>query len=184
LSFSLGLQTAERAEPQKTELAAPTAETEQIMSTVVARRAPATPAVTLTGTLEDFFYRANDGWVVGNLTLPDDETITVTGDFPDGQEGGRLKVEGTWQKHLKFGQQLKVAGWTWDDDLNHAEAMKACFGSGLFPHIGPRRAEVITGMWGGGTYAIIDPVKYTNPSGHSARRDDDDHRGELCPRAA
>lgn len=129
----------------------------------------------MTGVVTRFVHqKADTGWGVANfetlqanvppdvaatlLVNDDDEVeVMIVGVLTGVKPGERLKVEGTWVEHDRFGHQFKVSAWAWDDtDVPDAEGMALYLGSGLFRHIGPVRAEKIVARWGKETYNVMD----------------------------
>lgn len=114
--------------------------------------------ISIQGTVEEIiFQNESNGYVVAILES-EDEMVTIVGYIPVVNIGETIRIEGTWQHHKKFGQQLKVENYypvvpaTTNGIINYLS-------SGLISGIGPKTAEKIVGKFG---EEALDIIQY-NP---------------------
>lgn len=110
----------------------------------------------LEGTLERvIYYNQKNSYLVGQLSCPDRDTITIVGSFPPLQEGEALQVSGQWQLHPRYGRQLVVEKWQRLLPKNE-KGLVRYLSSGLIKGIGPVTASRIVGCFGLEALSVIE----------------------------
>ncbi len=111
----------------------------------------------LTGTISRITYRSEaTGYTVVRATRDgDDASVTLVGRVPPLSIGERVRVQGQWIEHPRFGRQLQI------DVIEPVlprtkEAIARYLGSGLVPGIGPKLAERIVEAFGETALDVID----------------------------
>ncbi|MBS4535792.1 ATP-dependent RecD-like DNA helicase [Clostridium sp. D2Q-14] len=110
--------------------------------------------ISIQGTVEEIIYRnESNGYIVAILESEDD-IVTIVGYIPVMNIGETIRVEGEWERHKKFGQQLKVKNYspvvpaTTNGIINYLS-------SGLISGIGAKTAEKIVDKFGESSLDII-----------------------------
>lgn len=101
------------------------------------------------------FHSPQNGFSVFRVTVDGVKSpVVVTGTFPDLQTGEKLKMEGEWGRHPKYGKQFNCTSFEVApaDNTNIVEYLS----SGLFPGIGVKTAENIVKIFGEDTADILD----------------------------
>lgn len=114
--------------------------------------------VTVEGTVEEIiFQNESNGYTVAVIETQDD-VVTIVGCIPIINMGETLRLQGQWDYHPNYGQQLKVETYSTvvPATLNGIEKYLS---SGLIPGIGPKTAKKIVEMFG---VDSIDILQY-NP---------------------
>ncbi len=94
--------------------------------------------------------------------------VTVVGTFsPAPQPDEELQLGGTWKKHPKYGDQFQVERITGRKIALTNDALEAYLASGLFPGIGPGKANSIVTKFGDKTGDVIskEPAKLAEVKG-------------------
>jgi exodeoxyribonuclease V alpha subunit len=113
---------------------------------------------TLTGTIERITYQNEENnYVVARLRVDGGSTnlVTIVGTLPAVFEGERIRAEGEWQKHRKFGYQFHVTEFT-SLPPTTVQGIQKYLGSGLISGIGPVYAEKIVKTFGLDTLRMLD----------------------------
>lgn len=114
--------------------------------------------MTVEGIVEDIvFQNESNGYTVAVIQTQDD-VVTIVGCIPIINMGETLRLQGQWDYHPSYGQQLKVETYTTvvPATLNGIEKYLS---SGLLPGIGPKTAKKIVEQFG---VDSIDILQY-NP---------------------
>ncbi len=133
---------------------------------------PATPEVTLDGTVERFVFRDEESsFTVARFTTGATSQVTILGELVGVTEGLPLRLRGTWVEDKKWGKQFRVATY----QLKVPETLlgiERFLGSGLIPGIGPELAKRLVGAFGMDTLEVIDraPARLTEVPGIGAGR--------------
>ncbi len=104
------------------------------------------------------FYNPENHYAVLKVSVPG-EVVTVTGAFPQVRAGQMLRIEGNWEEHPKYGNQLKAVSHE-TLPFHSPQAVERYLASGLIKGIGPVMAKKIVGKFGAQTIEILDQ----NPS--------------------
>lgn len=115
------------------------------------------PSVTLSGIVDRItFTNPTTGYTVARFK-PDKqyELITVVGALAEVHPGARLKLEGRWKTHPKYGEQFELLRYT-EELPATVEGIKRYLGSGLIKGIGPKTAHRITETFGSYTLDVIE----------------------------
>jgi exodeoxyribonuclease V alpha subunit len=113
---------------------------------------------TITGTISRIIFSNEEtGYAVLDLTAEGrfDEDVTVVGILPPVKPGERLRLEGTWTTHPKYGEQFKAERC---EQLLPATitGIKEYLASSLIRGIGPVTAERIVQHFGPATIRVLD----------------------------
>lgn len=81
--------------------------------------------------------------------------VTFAGNFESLQPGESVELEGSWEKHPKFGPQFKVQSYRSVAPVTE-KGIRKYLGSGLVPGIGKTYANKIVDTFGGNTLEIIE----------------------------
>ncbi|WP_066505935.1 ATP-dependent RecD-like DNA helicase [Abyssisolibacter fermentans] len=127
--------------------------------------------VSLQGTVEEIIFKNEaNGYAVAVIET-DDDIVTIVGCIPIINIGDTLEVQGQWDYHSKFGQQLKVQSYTKvvPSTLNGIEKYLS---SGLIPGIGPKMAKKIVEKFGKESLDILqyNPKKLTEIRGIGSKK--------------
>lgn len=110
--------------------------------------------ITIQGTVEEIiFQNESNGYTVAMVETEDD-VVTIVGDIPLINIGETLSLQGKWDYHPNYGQQLKVETYSTvvPDTLNGIEKYLS---SGLVPGIGPKTAKKIVEAFGADSIDIL-----------------------------
>jgi exodeoxyribonuclease V alpha subunit len=93
---------------------------------------------TLAGVVERITYtNPENGYTVARIKADRQfGLITVVGPLADVHPGARLKMEGRWKTHPKYGEQFELVSYT-EESPATVEGIKRYLGSGLIKGIGP-----------------------------------------------
>jgi exodeoxyribonuclease V alpha subunit len=115
------------------------------------------PAITLKGAIERITYtNPENGYTVARFKA--DKyfgLVTIVGTLADVHPGARLKVEGRWKTHPKFGDQFEIERYV-EEVPATVEGIKRYLGSGLIKGIGPKMAKRIAEKFGPYTLDVIE----------------------------
>ena len=102
----------------------------------------------LIGSLKSIVYhnKDNDFYII-KITTEDDTVTTVTGYFPELNEGVTYQFEGDFSTHPKYGYQFKATHVIKRNETSKA-GLVSYFSSQLFSGIGPKTAEKIVELCG------------------------------------
>jgi exodeoxyribonuclease V alpha subunit len=126
--------------------------------------------VVLAGAVTRITFRNDEsGYSVLRVSPEGEErTLAVVGVLPPVSVGERIRVQGRWVEHPRFGLQLEAVAL---ERLlpKTKEAIRRYLGSGLVPGIGPRLAERLVAQFGDRTLEVIEqrPEELTQVSGIS-----------------
>ncbi|MTI71994.1 MAG: ATP-dependent RecD-like DNA helicase [Firmicutes bacterium] len=110
--------------------------------------------VTVEGTVEEIiFQNESNGYTVAILETSDD-VVTIVGIIPILNIGETLKIEGEWERHPNYGQQLKVETYSMVVPATLNGIIKY-LSSGMIPGIGPKTAEKIVEKFGKDSLDIL-----------------------------
>jgi exodeoxyribonuclease V alpha subunit len=101
------------------------------------------------------FSSEQTGFSVLRLRTNNNERVTVVGNLVSVSPGERLRIQGTWMTHPRFGKQFRAEQYTSIQPTSE-EAMKKYLESGLIRGIGPVMAERIIEHFGVQALEIID----------------------------
>jgi exodeoxyribonuclease V alpha subunit len=102
------------------------------------------------------YYSDESGYTVLRLAVSDQaDLVTVVGNLPEVQPGERLRLEGDWTTHPRFGQQFKAHSCEQVLPAT-AEGIRRYLGSGLIKGVGPVTAERIVAAFGADTLTVLD----------------------------
>ncbi|HMQ55235.1 MAG TPA: ATP-dependent RecD-like DNA helicase [Anaerolineae bacterium] len=113
--------------------------------------------VTLKGVVERITYTNPDnGYTVARFQTGDRfDLVTLVGALAEVHPGARLKVEGHWKTHPKYGEQFEIVRYT-EELPATVEGIKRYLGSGLIKGIGPKMAHRIAERFGPYTLEVIE----------------------------
>jgi exodeoxyribonuclease V alpha subunit len=81
--------------------------------------------------------------------------ITVVGALAEVHPGARLKIEGRWKTHPKYGEQFEIERYI-EQVPATIEGIKRYLGSGLIKGVGPKTARRIAEKFGSYTLEVIE----------------------------
>ena len=114
-------------------------------------------AVVLEGRIERITYQDPEShFMIARLRVTGQRhAVTVLGHMPATRPGETLRVTGTWQTHMRYGEQFKVDSF---EVLLPAdvEEIRRYLGAGLIKGIGPATAERLIRHFGEQTLAVIE----------------------------
>jgi exodeoxyribonuclease V alpha subunit len=112
---------------------------------------------TLKGVIERITYSNPDnGYTVARFQVSGRfELVTLVGTLAKVHPGARLKVEGHWKTHPKFGEQFEVTHYV-EELPATVEGIKRYLGSGLIKGVGPKMAKRIAETFGAYTLEVIE----------------------------
>jgi exodeoxyribonuclease V alpha subunit len=123
---------------------------------------------TLEGQLDKItFYNDDTHYTIAKLrTKNNRNTVTIIGYLPQPTPGETLKVTGTWERHPRFGQQLRLVSYAVVLPATVAEITNY-LKAGFIKGIGPKTTAVLVSHFGDKTLEIIEknPQKLTEASG-------------------
>lgn len=111
----------------------------------------------LQGTVKSItFHSPQNGFTVLRLVESDSKkVVVVTGTLPDLNVGEKVKFEGEWGRHPKFGTQFKCTAFELLAESDDSDVV-AYLGSGLCQGIGPKTAQNIYDIFGEETFNVLD----------------------------
>jgi len=112
---------------------------------------------TLTGVVERLTYTNPDnGYTVARFQAGGRfGLVTIVGQLADVHPGARLKLEGRWKTHPKYGEQFEIERYV-EEMPATVEGIKRYLGSGLIKGIGPKMARRIAERFGTYTLDVIE----------------------------
>ncbi|WDV46115.1 ATP-dependent RecD-like DNA helicase [Clostridiaceae bacterium M8S5] len=122
--------------------------------------------VSLQGTVEEIIFKnESNGYIVAVIETEDD-IVTIVGCIPIINIGDTLNVQGEWDYHSKFGQQLKVQSYEKIQPTT-TSGIEKYLASGLIPGIGPKMAKKIVEHFGEDALDVLQysPDKITQIQG-------------------
>jgi len=116
-----------------------------------------TADVRLVGRVKKVIYEAPDSAfkIISVKRQRDDSEITVAGELPEVAPGAELELEGHWQKHEKFGYQLRATSAVVSRPET-TEGLQRYLASDLLTGVGPKTAEKIVEKFGKKTIQVMD----------------------------
>ena len=114
-------------------------------------------ATSLEGTIADITFQNDDnGYTVLQLQTGDGlKPVTCVGTMPTVSHGESLKLQGSWERHRRFGRQFTVDRYEIVRPTTPA-GITHLLGSGLIAGIGPVRAQIVVERFGITTLDILD----------------------------
>lgn len=113
--------------------------------------------VTIRGVIERItFSNPTNGYTVARFK-PDRQfdLITIVGGLAEVHPGARLRLEGRWKNHPKYGDQFELLRYT-EERPATIEGIRRYLGSGLIKGIGPKTAGWIVNYFGTQTLDVIE----------------------------
>ncbi len=113
--------------------------------------------VTLTGAVERItFTNPENGYTIARFQADRQfGLITIVGALAEVHPGARLKIEGRWKTHPKYGEQFEIERYV-EEMPATVEGIKRYLGSGLIKGIGPVMAKRIAEKFGHYTLEVIE----------------------------
>lgn len=113
--------------------------------------------ITLKGVVERITYTNPDnGYTIARFqTSSRFGLVTVVGALAEIHPGARLKVEGRWKSHPKYGEQFEIERYV-EEMPATVEGIKRYLGSGLIKGVGPVTAKRIAEKFGPYTLEVIE----------------------------
>lgn len=113
--------------------------------------------LTLTGAVERITYtNPENGYTIARFQADRQfGLITIVGSLAEVHPGARLKIEGRWKSHPKYGDQFEIERYT-EQMPATVEGIKRYLGSGLIKGIGPVMAKRIAEKFGRYTLEVIE----------------------------
>jgi exodeoxyribonuclease V alpha subunit len=113
--------------------------------------------ITLTGAVERItFTNPENGYTVARFQADKQfGLITVVGALAEVHPGARLKLEGHWKSHPKYGEQFEIERYV-EEVPATVEGIKRYLGSGLIKGVGPVMARRIAEKFGPYTLEVIE----------------------------
>jgi exodeoxyribonuclease V alpha subunit len=113
--------------------------------------------VTLTGAVERITYtNPENGYTIARFHADKQlGLITIVGALAEVHPGARLKIEGRWKTHPKYGEQFEIERYV-EEMPATVEGIKRYLGSGLIKGIGPVMAKRIAEKFGRYTLEVIE----------------------------
>ncbi len=110
----------------------------------------------LTGTITSLVHHnPDDGFCIAELTPEQGAPVTIVGVIPGAVAGESLRVRGTWERHARYGRQLRVQSYELVRPST-AEGIVGYLSGGLFPGIGRKKAEALVKYFGERVLDILD----------------------------
>ncbi len=115
------------------------------------------PTTTLKGAVERITYtNSENGYTVARFKADGRyDVVTLVGALADVHPGARLKVEGRWKTHPKYGEQFEIERYV-EEMPATVEGIRRYLGSGLIKGIGPVMAKRIAERFGRYTLDVIE----------------------------
>ncbi|MCE5236981.1 ATP-dependent RecD-like DNA helicase [bacterium] len=108
------------------------------------------------GAITSIVYQdAERGFVIAEFTPEEGKPLTIVGVIPGAVVGENLRVRGRWEKHAKYGQQLRVESYELVRPST-ARGIIAYLSGGLVKGIGPKLASALVQHFGEGVLDILD----------------------------
>lgn len=111
----------------------------------------------LTGTLDRVvFHNEENGWTVFRMSVEGrDDPVAVVGVMAKPEPGSRIRAQGRWVNHPRFGRQFQMEAWKEELPATE-EGIRLFLASGCIRGIGPKWADRIVQCFGAETLSIID----------------------------
>ena len=115
------------------------------------------PITTLEGCLERItYFNAENHYTIAKLKISKtNNLVTVVGTMAAANPGQTLKIQGTWETHPKYGQQLKIKSYEIVLPAT-IDGIRKYLGSGIIKGIGPSMANRMVRCFGSKTFEIIE----------------------------
>ncbi|MFQ5612104.1 MAG: ATP-dependent RecD-like DNA helicase [Anaerolineae bacterium] len=115
------------------------------------------PKKTLSGTVERIvFTNEENGYTIARFKADRRyDVMTIVGPLAGVKPGARLKVEGVWKVHPKYGDQFEIHNYR-EEMPATVEGIRKYLGSGLIKGIGPVTARRIAEHFGTYTLEVIE----------------------------
>ena len=127
--------------------------------------------IQLQGTIEHVVYaNADNGYSICDMSIDDDDIITIVGIMPMLSDGDRITVWGRWVHNPKYGRQFSVTQYERTMPADTASILRY-LSSKTIKGIGPKIAQRIVEEFGEDTFNVIEnhPEWLSNVRGISAR---------------
>ncbi len=113
--------------------------------------------ITLKGVIERItFTNPDNGYTIARFQSEGHfGLITVVGALAEVHPGARLKIEGRWKSHPKYGEQFEIERYS-EEMPATVEGIKRYLGSGLIKGVGPVMARRIAERFGKYTLEVIE----------------------------
>jgi exodeoxyribonuclease V alpha subunit len=124
------------------------------------------------GAITSIVYQdAERGFVIAELTPDEGQPLTIVGTIPGAIVGENLRVRGRWEKHAKYGQQLRLESYELVRPST-AQGIIAYLSGGLVKGIGPKLAGALVAHFGEGILDILDhqPGRLTEVPGIGGKK--------------
>jgi exodeoxyribonuclease V alpha subunit len=114
-------------------------------------------SITLKGAVERITYtNPENGYTIARFKADKHfDLVTIVGALADVHPGARLKIEGRWKTHPKYGEQFEIARYV-EEMPATVEGIRRYLGSGLIKGIGPKMAKRIAEKFGPYTIEVIE----------------------------
>ncbi len=114
------------------------------------------PATSVEGTIERVtFHRPESHFTIARFRVAGQQSrITIIGYLPNPQPGESLRVDGRWEDHPRYGQQLRITSMQSVMPAT-TESIKAYLSSGLIKGVGPKTVARLIGHFGNQTLEVI-----------------------------
>ena len=124
----------------------------------------------LEGTVRRIVFE-RDGFAIVRLDVASGDSIPCVGDLRGAKVGERVRVEGEWTQHDRFGRQFRVVEATVVPPTT-AEGVERYLASGAIPGIGPELAKRIVSILGADALDVIDkePTRLARVPGIGPKR--------------
>lgn len=115
------------------------------------------PTRTLSGTVERIvFTNEENGYTIARFRADSRyDLMTIVGPLAGVKPGARLKIEGLWKTHPKYGEQFEIQSYQ-EEMPATVEGIRKYLGSGLIKGIGPVTARRIAEHFGTYTLEVIE----------------------------
>ncbi|MFO7713326.1 ATP-dependent RecD-like DNA helicase [Desulfosarcina sp.] len=127
-----------------------------------------TPQITLAGRIERITYHNGENhFTIARLCTDENQrSITIKGTMPDPRVGESIEIQGQWESHARYGQQLAFT--TFKGLLPATvDGIRSYLESGFIRGVGPRLVERIIGHFKADTLTVIEtrPERLTEVAG-------------------
>ena len=110
----------------------------------------------LEGCIEHVIYSNDDnGYAICDMSVMDDEIVTIVGIIPMVNEGDNMVVYGKWIHNAKYGRQFSVSQYERVMPADTASILRY-LASGAIKGIGPKTAQRIIEQFGEDTFDVIE----------------------------
>ncbi len=111
---------------------------------------------TLEGHIDKIVFSGDNNFIIAKMVVEGrNYPVTVKGTLPDVKKGEKLKLAGSWEKHVKFGDQFSISSYESVMPITTDGIIKF-LGSGLIKGIGPVKAKKIVAKYGLKTLDVIE----------------------------